>query len=55
MNLENTLLNEGKKERKKEKSFSRVQLFMTPWTVAYETPPSMEFSRQEYWNRLPFP
>ena len=55
MNLENTLLNEGKKERKKEKSFSRVQLFMTPWTVAYETPPTMEFSRQEYWNRLPFP
>ena len=54
MNLENTLLNEGKKERKKEKSFSRVQLFMTPWTVAYETPPSMEFSRQEYWNGLPF-
>ena len=48
-------MKERKKERKKEKSFSRVQLFMTPWTVAYETPPSMEFSRQEYWNRLPFP
>ena len=37
------------------KSLSRVQLFVTPWTVAYETPPSMGFSRQEYWSVLPFP
>ena len=28
---------------------------MTPWTVAHQGPPSMEFSRQEYWNGLPFP
>ena len=28
---------------------------MTPWTVTYEVPPSMEFSRQEYWSGLPFP
>ena len=35
--------------------FSRVQLFETPWTVACQAPPSMEFSRQEYWSRLPFP
>ena len=28
---------------------------MTPWTVAYQAPLSMEFSRQEYWNRKPFP
>ena len=28
---------------------------MTPWTVAHQAPPSVEFSRQEYWNRLPFP
>ena len=28
---------------------------MTPWTVAYQTPPSMGFSRQEYWSGLPFP
>jgi len=28
---------------------------VTPWTVAYEVPPSMEFSRQEYWTELPFP
>ena len=27
----------------------------TPWTVAHQTPPSMEFSRQEYWSGLPFP
>ena len=37
------------------KSLSRVQLFATPWTVAYQAPPSMGFSRQEYWNGLPFP
>ena len=35
--------------------FSRVWLFATPWTIAHQTPPSMEFFRQEYWNRLPFP
>ena len=29
-------------------------LFSTPWTVTHEAPLSMEFSRQEYWNRLPF-
>ena len=34
---------------------SRFQLFVTPWTVAYQTPLSMEFSRQEYWSGLPFP
>ena len=39
----------------KVKSLSRVQLFVTPWTVAYNTPPSMGFSRQEYWSGLPFP
>ena len=37
------------------KSLSRVQLFVTPWTVAYEAPRSMGFSRQEYWSVLPFP
>ena len=39
----------------KVKSLSRVRLFATPWTVAYQAPPSMEFSRQEYWSGLPFP
>ena len=37
------------------KSLSRVRLFVTPWTVAYQAPPSMGFSRQECWSRLPFP
>ena len=37
------------------KLLSRVQFFATPWTVAYKAPPSMEFSRQEYWSGLPFP
>ena len=36
-------------------SLSRVQLFATPWTVAYQAPLSMGFSRQEYWSGLPFP
>ena len=31
------------------------KLGMTPWTVTYQAPPSMEFSRQEYWSGLPFP
>ena len=39
----------------KVKSLSRVWLFSTPWTVAYQAPPSMGFSRQEYWSGLPFP
>ena len=37
------------------KLLSRVQLFATPWTVAHQAPPSMGFSRQEYWSGLPFP
>ena len=36
----------------KVKSLSRVQLFVTPWTVAYQDPLSMGFSRQEYWSGL---
>ena len=37
------------------KSLSRVQLFAIPWAVAYQAPPSLGFSRQEYWSGLPFP
>ena len=44
-----------KRKERKGKSFSRVQLFVTPWTVAYQAPLSMGFSRQEYWSGLPFP
>ena len=43
------------KMKVKKKSLSRVQLFVTPWTIAYQVPPSMGFSRQEYWSGLPFP
>ena len=39
----------------KVKSLSPVRLFATPWTVAHQAPPSMGFSRQEYWSGLPFP
>ena len=39
----------------KVKLLSRVRLSATPWTVAYQAPPSMEFSRQECWSGLPFP
>ena len=37
------------------KSLSRVQLFVTLWTVTYWASPSMGFSKQEYWSGLPFP
>ena len=37
------------------KSPSRVQLFATPWTAAHQAPPSMGFSRQEYWSGVPSP
>ena len=35
--------------------FSRVQLCATPWMAAHQVPPSLGFSRQEYWSGLPFP
>ena len=42
-------------EKVKVKSLSCVQLLATPWTAAYQAPPSMGFSRQEYWNGFSFP
>ena len=39
----------------KVKLLSRARLFATLWTVAHHVPPSMGFSRQEYWSGLPFP
>ena len=39
----------------KGKSLSRVQLLVTPWTAAHQAPPSMGFSRQEYWSGVPSP
>ena len=38
----------------KVKLLSRVRLFVTPWTVAYQAPLSIGFSSQEYWSGLPF-
>ena len=43
------------KWRVKVKSFSRVRLLATPWTAAHQAPPSMGFSRQEYWSGLTLP
>ena len=43
------------KWKAKVKSLSRVWLFATPWTTAYQAPPSMGFSRQEYWSGVPSP
>ena len=42
-------------KKMKVKSLSHVRLFGTLWTVAHQAPPSMGFSRQEYWNGLPCP
>ena len=39
----------------KVKSLSHVWLLATPWTAAYQAPPSMGFSRQEYWSGVPWP
>ena len=39
----------------KVKSLGRVRLLATPWTTAYQAPPSMGFSRQEYWSGVPLP
>ena len=43
------------KRKVKVKSLSRVQLLATPWTADYQAPPSMGFSRQEYWGGVPLP
>ena len=43
------------KWRVKVKSFSRVRLLVTPWTAAYQAPPSKGFSRQECWSGVPLP
>ena len=45
----------GKPKTRLDYSLSHVRLFATQWTVAHQAPPSMGFSRQEYWSGLPFP
>ena len=42
-------------QKVKVKSLSRVPLCVTPWTISNHAPPSMGFSRQEYWSGVPFP
>ena len=44
-----------RKEKKESEVASRVPLFAAPWTVTYQAPLTMGFSRQEYWSGLPFP
>ena len=43
------------KWKEKVKLLSRLQLFAIPWTAAHQAPPSMGFSRQEYWSGVPLP
>ena len=43
------------KVKVKGKALSHARLFATPWTAAYQAPPSMGLSRQEYWSGLPLP
>ena len=43
----------ARKLKVKLKALSRVRLLATPWTAAYQAPPSMGFSRQEYWSGVP--
>ena len=45
----------GQPEPEVAQLLRRVQLFATPWTIAYQASPSLGFFRQEYWSGLPFP
>ena len=45
----------AEKWKVKVKSLSQVWPLATPWTAAYQAPPSMGFSRQEYWSGVPLP
>ena len=48
-------LSNARKWKVKVKSLSRVGFLATPWSAAYQAPPSMGFSRQEYWRGVPLP
>ena len=48
-----TLLFPSSQVKVKVKSLSRARLLVTPWTAAYQAPPPMGFSRQEYWSGVP--
>ena len=43
------------KVKSESEVLNHVRLFATPWIAAYQAPPSMEFSRQEYWSGVPLP
>ena len=49
------LSHQGSLISERVKSLSCLRLFATPWTVAHQAPPSIEFSRQEYWSGVPLP
>ena len=53
MIVDNNVINIKAVETAAVQVLTHVQLFVTPWTVAHQTPLSMEFSRQKYWNGLP--
>ena len=54
-NVKSIYLTSAMVNKVKVKSLSYVRLFAIPRIVAYQAPPSMAFSRQEYWSGLPFP
>ena len=56
MNLQRVMsVSSNRNIKVKVKSLSHVRLFATLWTVAYQAPPTMGFSREEYWSGLPLP
>ena len=55
MSNQNNNTEKIKPQKGEVKLLSRVRLFAIPWTISYQAPPSMKFSRQEYRSGLPFP
>ena len=55
MSNQNNNTEKIKPQKGEVKLLSHVRLFAIPWTISYQAPPSMKFSRQEYWSGLPFP
>ena len=55
MSNQNNNTEKIKPQKGEVKLLSCVRLFAIPWTISYQAPPSMKFSRQEYWSGLPFP
>ena len=55
MSNQNNNTEKIKPQKGEVKLLSHVRLFAIPWTISYQAPPSMGFSRQEYWNGVPLP